>query len=168
MVTKKTLTKMSINQKVKDASEKYKKALNSINSMRATLQTYIVNITHNVINEIDKDVQTGSRIIEKLISNITNIKKLEELKPNVSLGANLPLKLKMLCHLLLGELTEKLLHDQTVLNTLVGDVEALMATRFIKEFSRNNRNDLQQLFNLINIRIQVLKALEEANIDNMT
>ena len=72
MVTKKTLTQMSINQKVKDASEKYRKALNSINSMRATLQTDIVNITQNVINEIDKDVQTGSRTIEKLISNITN------------------------------------------------------------------------------------------------
>ena len=47
-------------------------------STRATLQTDIVSITQNVINEINNNVQAGSGTIEKMISNTTDCKKLNE------------------------------------------------------------------------------------------
>ena len=103
-----------------------------------------------------------------MISNITDYKKLKELKPKIIVSTNLSFKLKTFSHLLLGELSDKMLHDQKIIETLIGDVEALMIAIVVKEFSKNNKYDMGNVLNLVNIRIQVLKALDEANADKMT
>ena len=167
MVKKKAIQKTTA-QRSSEANDKYIKALDSIMSTKGTLQTDIVSIIQNVINEINNDVQTGSGTIEKMISNITDCQKLKDLKPKIVISTDLPFKLKTFSHLLLGELSDKMLHDQKIIETLIGDVEALMVAIFVKEFSKNNKYDIGHFLNLVNVRIQVLKALDEANANKMT
>ena len=56
----------------------------------------------------------------------------------------------------------KLSNTQTMLDELAKDVDSLMNAIFVKEFSKNNRCELKQFFDFINIRVQVLKALGDA------
>ena len=84
------------------------------------------------------------------------------MKPESDIKNDTEFKIKTLSHILLGEIWQKLTNNRTMLDELAKDVDDLMNAICVKEFSRNNKCDLRQFFDLINIRIQVLKALGDA------
>ena len=57
---------------------------------------------------------------------------------------------------------KQLLNTQTMLGELVKAVDSLMNAICVKEFTKNNKCDLRQFFDLVNIRVQVLKVLGDA------
>ena len=122
----------------------------------------IINIVQNNIKEIDRENGTGTIILEKIILSINNIKILESLKTESDITNNTEFKIKMLSHTLLGEMWQQLTKTQTMLNELAKNVDDLMNAIFVKEFTSNNKCELKQFFDLVNIRIQVLKALGDA------
>ena len=147
--------------KIYDANARYKKAFKDTQIERVIIPDIIKMVQNNII-EINRENETGTRILEKLIVSINSINILDSLKSESEATGNINLKIKILGNILLGETWKQLLNTQTMLDELVKAVDSLMNAICVKEFSKNNRCDLKHFFELVHIRIQVLKALGDA------